>query len=152
MKVQGISLLVAPLNAPILPGKGAAGIDLGLPISEVLRSVGLRFTEDVLVNSCVQAPTGTVLYRSDAVDVWATDGVVDQVRVRVGYRGTLAGGVGVGSSRAALAAALGAAENVELDTVTFREHPGLYVTLGGAPGWWDDKPDDAVVTEIYVFA
>lgn len=152
MKDDIFSPLASPLDAPILPGEGAAGIRVGQGIAEVLRATPLQFTADVLVNSCVQAPTGTVLYRSEVVDVWATDDVVDQVRVRAGYRGALLGSVRVGSTRTEVAAALGAADDIELDTVAFRKHPGLYVTLGGTPGWWDEKPNDAVVREIYVFA
>lgn len=151
VSVEAATPRVPQLDAPVLPGYGAAGIRLGQRMAEVLSTATLPFTADALINSCVQAPTGTVLYRSSSVSVWATDGVVDQVRVGAGYRGTLAGSVRVGSTRAELAAALGPAEDVEMDTVAFGSAPGLYVTLSGAPGWWDEKPDNATITEMSVF-
>lgn len=139
------------LGAPVVPGHSAAGITLGQSAATVLRTSGLRFDETALINTCIQVPTGTVEYRSPAVDFWATDGIVDQIRVHGNYRGSVAGSVSLGTPLTRVEASLGAWDDDDVDTLTVRMHPGLRITLGGESGWPSEKCPDAPVTSMYVY-
>jgi hypothetical protein len=75
------------LNAPILPGHSAAGIQLGQAVADVLLYAPAAVLEIL--------PTLTV-YQFCAVSVWARDGMVEQIGVFDGYTGTLPSGVCLG--------------------------------------------------------
>ena len=77
------------LDAPIVPGKSAAGVFVGTAVSDLLLTVG--------THAITKLSSGE---RHDlgAVKVWAKDGVIIQVGVCSGYRGMLQPGVRVGST------------------------------------------------------
>jgi hypothetical protein len=76
-------------NAPIVPGKSAAGISIGDGISELLA------TAPTLSRAKL---SGTETYDLGAIKVWADDGVITQICVCSGYGGVLEPGIRIGST------------------------------------------------------
>jgi hypothetical protein len=82
---------IPDLDAPIIPGKSAAGIPVGTTVKDLMvRAVPTLMTE--LSSDIVRYEFGPV------VKVWVHHGVVDQVGVYVGYHGLLDGKIGIGST------------------------------------------------------
>ena len=77
------------LDAPIIPGKSAAGIVVGSAVSELLSTVGTHSTTKL---------SGGDRHDLGLVKVWTKDGVIIQVGVYSGYRGMMHPGIGVGST------------------------------------------------------
>lgn len=77
------------LDAPIVPGKSAAGVFIGSVVSELLATVDAHSTTKL--SSGERHDLGTV-------KVWAKDGVITQIGVYSGYRGVLQPGIRVGST------------------------------------------------------
>jgi hypothetical protein len=113
---------IPDLDAPIIPGKSAAGIAVGSTVKDfILRAVPTLTTE--LSSGVVRYEFGPV------VKVWVRDGVVDQVGVYVGYHGLLDGKIGIGSTIAEIEDWCGS--QVEED-----EEDNLIAP--GRPGWCFD--------------
>ncbi|MBF6589813.1 MAG: hypothetical protein IVW57_04685 [Ktedonobacterales bacterium] len=122
------------LDAPIVPGQRAAGIALGARAADVLRRAGTRaFTEEPVINTCVQVPTGILRYRSAAVDFWAEDGAVIQVMVRGDYRGTIQGKVGIGATLGEAEAALGPIGEDDVGNPSASALPGMSFAVAPPP-------------------
>ena len=77
------------LDAPIVPGRSAAGVSVGCAVSELLSTVGAHSTTKLC---------GEERHDFGAVKIWAKEGVISQVGVYSGYRGILQPGVQVGST------------------------------------------------------
>src|SRR6266566_2559700 len=118
------------IEAPIVPGEGAAGIQVGLPIEEVLKGQETHFTSEEVVNHLVPFPIIT-RYRSAMVDLWAREGIVDQIMVHSGYRGKLMDKIGLGSTIADIEAQIGAWEEDEEDNLVIRDLPGMCFEIEG---------------------
>jgi hypothetical protein len=100
------------LTAPIKPGTSAAGIALGERTAALPRP--LR-----------KAPlSGLELFEYSCVSVWVQHGFVHQVGVCEGYSGTLAEGIGVGSSIADVERLIGKVEEDEEDNLIVVGYPG----------------------------
>ena len=76
------------LDAPIVPGKSAAGVFIGSVVNELFARVDHSTTK---LSSGERHDLGTV-------KVWAEDGVITQIGVYSGYRGVLQPGIRVGST------------------------------------------------------
>jgi len=77
------------LDAPIVPGRSAAGVFVGTAVSELLSTVGAH---------AITKLSSSERHDLGVVKVWAKDGVIIQVGVGSGYRGMLQPGIRVGST------------------------------------------------------
>jgi hypothetical protein len=77
------------LDAPIVPGKSAAGISVGSALNELLSTGGPHSATKL---------SGGERHDLGLVKVWAKDGVIIQVGVYSGYRGILQPRIRVGST------------------------------------------------------
>ena len=68
------------IEAPIVPGESAAGIQLGSSMEEVLNEHKNSFSSGEGVNLSPSFPLN-IRYRSAMVDVWAIEGRVEQIMV-----------------------------------------------------------------------
>ena len=139
------------IDAPIVPGESAAGIQLGSPIEEVLNAHKHSFSSGEVVRPSFPTLVKT-RYRSAMVDVWAIEGRVKQIMVHDGYRGKLMGKIGLGSTIADIERYIGAVEEDEDDTLVIRDFPGLFFEI---EGYFPDLQQDptfghAPMKEIYV--
>src|SRR5713101_47643 len=95
------------IDAPIVPGESAAGIQLGSPIEELLNEHKNAFDSGEVVKPSF--PTLVITrYRSAMVDVWVTKGKVETIMVHDGYRGKLMDKIGLGSTFADIERHIGA--------------------------------------------
>jgi hypothetical protein len=118
------------IEAPIVPGESAAGIQLGSPIEEVLNEYNNSFSSGEVVNLSPSFPLN-IRYRSAMVDVWSIEGRVEQIMVHDGYRGKLMGNIGLGSTIADIERYAGAWEEDEEDNLVIRDLPGLCFEIEG---------------------
>jgi len=127
------------LNAPIYPGKSAAGVAIGQGVdslAEPLKRVQL---------------SGVVRLDYACVSVWLTDGRVNQVGVHQGYTGTFRHCIGIGFS-------IG---DVDRLIRPVHEDPEDNLVVLGSPGWCFDTSRwrgdrlkdnyDTRITDIFVF-
>ena len=140
------------LDAPILPGLGAAGIRLGDRLEDVLRACAGHFTEARVGSACLCDPWSASVFRSASVDLSHRDGHISQITVHDSYRVRLRGAVGLGSTPAEIARAIGPWEEVDADIYGIASLPGLAF---GVEGWFvtAEHPGlrDAPIREIAVF-
>jgi hypothetical protein len=138
------------IDAPIVPGESAAGIQLGSPIEEILNEQKNSFDFGEVVNLSPSFPLNK-RYRSAMVDVWVIEGRVEQIMVHDGYRGKLMGKIGLGSTFADSERHIGAWEEDEEDNLVIRDFPGLFFRV---EGYFPDLKDPAFrfapIKEIYV--
>ncbi len=139
------------IDAPIVPGESAAGIQLGSPIEELLNAHTHSFDsgERAKYSFLLRA---TIRYRSAMVDVWAIEGKVEQIMVHDGYCGKLMGKIGLGSTIADIERHIGAVEEDEEDNLVIPDFPGLFFEI---EGYFPDLQKDpafrfAPIKEIYV--
>jgi len=118
------------IEAPIVPGRSAAGIQLGSPIEEVLNEHKNSFDSGEVVKPTFPVRV-TTRYRSAMVDVGVIKGKVEQIMVHDGYRGKLMGKIGLGSTIADIERYIGAVEEDEEDNLVIRDFPGLFVEIEG---------------------
>lgn len=139
------------IEAPIVPGESAAGIQLGSPIEEILREQELHLSPEEVVNPLVPLPIIT-RYRSAIVDLWVREGIVDQIMVHDGYRGKLMDTIGLGSTIADIERQIGPVEEDEGDNLVIRDLPGLCFEI---EGYFPDSRDPAIrhapIKEICIF-
>ena len=84
------------MNAPLIPGREAAGLHIGEPIAPILQEMGDVFS--AVDNTNPYAETHMHRFNSVMVDLCEEDGVITQIMVHDGYRGTYAGVIGLGST------------------------------------------------------
>jgi len=138
-------------KAPIIHGESAAGIQLGSPIEEVLKEQRNHFISVEVVNPFFPEENIT-RYRSAMVDVWAKNGIVDQIMVHDGYRGKLKGIIGLGSTIADIERYIGSWEEDDEDNLVIRDLPGVGFEIEGYfPGLKDPAFRYAPIKEIFVF-
>jgi hypothetical protein len=104
------------LDADLVPGVGAAGLAIGQPIKSLL---------EVARPDSVEQRIGLRVLKYGPVWVFDKDGQINQISVFSGYRGRLAGTIGIGSFVAEVEAACGPLEDLEW---------GEY-GASGMPGW-----------------
>jgi len=147
------------LDAPIVPGEGAAGLRVGARVADLPPTALASFAVERRVNPCLPNAVLTV-YRSPAVTLTVENRVIDQIAVHGGYRGALAGDVRVGCSLAEAEARLGPVAADDLGQLVVRDLPGLRFEVADpvpvAVPAGDVSDDEAVspsapITAIVVF-
>jgi len=108
--------MVLNLDAEIVPGVSAAGITIGQSVAAILKANSPDSIEQRI--GCRVLKFGSVWAFEKYNALWGGDdtgttGVVDQVCVHAGYRGKIAGSLGIGSRLSDIEAALGALEHVD---------------------------------------
>jgi hypothetical protein len=111
------------LDAAIIPGQSAAGLELGTRIEDALAGVGHLITQEAIVNP--YARSVTTRYRSEHVDLWERDGIVRQIGVHGGYRGKLMDRITLGASIAEIETWIGECCEDEEDYLAIKGLPGL---------------------------
>ena len=128
------------LDADIIPGAGVAGIAIGQSVEELL---ALGMEDDV------ESHIGRRVLKFGPV--WAIDdgtGIIGWIWVKRGYRGKIAGKIGIGSRIAEVVAAFGPLEYIgmgeyQLDKGTpWLENDWTFIVergspVEGEPGWQD---------------
>ena len=117
-------------DALILPGTGAGGIRLGARIEDTLRESGISFKAETPVIGGI-AMRGTTWHQSPMVILQEEDGRISSITVRDGYRGTLRGGVAIGSTVAEVEARIGPVGENEWDELTIEGVPGVIFEIEG---------------------
>jgi len=144
MLEAGNNETIPDLGAAIVPGTSAAGIVIGSRIEDLLarsQPSGMERRSDFLVHNFT------------SVKVWSLDGLVTQIGVYHGYRGTLDHQIGIGSSIAEV-------EGWCCCHVVEDDDDNLIAM--GRPGWsfetseWSGNHTvaenrNALITEIFVF-
>ena len=103
-------------DAPIVPGKSAAGVFIGSVVSELLATVDAH--ETTKLSNGESHDLGTV-------KVWAKDGMITQIGVYSGYRGVLQPGIRVGSTISDVEESFGCSvEEDEEDNLVVPTSPG----------------------------
>src|SRR5262249_51700847 len=116
------------LDAPIVPGRSAAGVFVGTAVSELLLTVDAH---------AITKLSSEERHDLGMVKVWAKDGVIIQVGVYSGYRGAVQPGLRVGSTISEVEESLGC-------PVQEDEEDDLVVPT--SPGWcfeteeWKSQP------------
>jgi hypothetical protein len=143
-------------EAPIVPGRSAAGIDLGSRIEDILADIAHLLTPEPTVSPYSESVT--TRYHSDSVDLWERGGIVRQIGVHGAYRGKLMERIGLGSTIADIETHIGECEESEEDNGAIKGLPGLCFDAEGdfppAPhGVVFKHPalQSARVTAFYVF-
>lgn len=104
------------LDAPIIPGKSAAGIFVGSDVSELLSTVGAHSTTKL---------SDEARHDLGLVEVWTKNGVIIQVGVYSGYRGMLHPGIRVGSTISEVEESFGCSvEEDQEDNLVVATSPG----------------------------
>ena len=132
------------LDAPIVPGKSAAGISIDDSIEDILLQAKPFTITDLSQEK---------RYQFGSVSLWVNDkGKIKQIGLHPGYRGKIAESIGIGSTISEIIGSLGVVVEDEEDNLV----------VEGSPGWCFDSsqwrllpsgvPDtSATVTEIYIF-
>ena len=140
------------IEASIVPGESAAGIQLGSLIEEILKEQEPYFISEEVVNPVALLPI-TTRYHSAMVDLWVKDGSIYQIMVHNGYRGKLMNKIGLGSTIADIEMHIGVVEEDEEDNLVIRDIPGVGFEIEGYfPGLKDPAFRFAPIKEIYVFS
>ena len=124
--------MISPVNldAPILPGKSAAGIELGWTEARVIEAMGSAAQREVIHNPWVATTSVLVKLHVPEVAAWIEDGVVGQIGVFDGYRGLLASKFAIGC-RVIDLQELGEIGEDECDNLIIRGVPGLCFDIHG---------------------
>lgn len=139
-----MSAKLPDLDAPILPGISAAGIEIGSTIQELLEQNLPQSKEDRSISP---------IYDFGPVKVWASSGLVTQIGVYAGYRGWLDNKICIGSTIADIEAwcRCRVAEDEE-DNLVAAGRPGwCFETEAWAGNQSIETNRGARVTEIYVY-
>jgi len=131
------------LNAPVIPGRSAAGVQLRQSINRVLESNNPTDIED----------RGEVtVFRFGEVSLFVREGLIDQIGVHGGYSGTMRG-VAIGTKIAEVNRMLGPVIEDDDDNLA----------VGGIHGWCFETTEftpqfsepsenpDATVKEMFVY-
>jgi len=117
-------------DAPILPGKGAAGLILGEQIETLLAKYPDVFGAEEIVNPYVAV--NVTRYRSPSVSLWEENGHVFQVMVHGDYRGKLDCQIGLGSTIADIQSFCGQCAEDDEDNLTIEGISGLCFGVTGS--------------------
>lgn len=143
---------MANLDAQIVPGRSAAGIEIGQPIAAVLAAESDLLVAEPVINQ-VLGDTGITRYRSPAVDLFVENGIVTEIMVHDGYRGQLMGRIGIGSTIDDIERLIGPCEEDEFDDLVITNMLGLAFEIAGSfPGLTDPAYRFAPIKEIMIVA
>ncbi|HEY7356911.1 MAG TPA: hypothetical protein VH590_10615 [Ktedonobacterales bacterium] len=122
------------LDAPLIPGRSAAGYFIGMSLEEVPQQELARF-QRVPLPDFFGKPSG---FRCEAASVtlWVNpEGCIRQIGVHHGYRGKLFERVGLGMTIADLERLIGPVAEDEEDALTIFGIRGLCFELDQYPAW-----------------
>jgi hypothetical protein len=133
------------LDAPIIPGKSAAGVFVGSAVSELLSTVGAHSTTKL---------SDVERHDLGLVKVWTKDGVIIQVGVYSGYLGMLYPGIRVGSTISEVEESFGCSvEEDEEDNLVVPTSPGwCFETEGWKAPRTVSNNRNARIVSIFVFS
>ena len=132
------------LDAPIVPGKSAAGVSIGDNIEDILLQAKPFTITDLSQEK---------RYQFGSVSLWANnEGKIKQIGLYPGYRGKIAESIGVGSTISEIITSLGAVVEDEEDNLVVDGSPGWCFDSSGWQSLQSGVPDtSATVSEIYIF-
>jgi hypothetical protein len=135
------------LDAPIVPGVGAAGLTLG---DDVAKLLALR------TPASIATLPGTGRTRRDfgPISVWEARGRIERIRVSEGYRGRLDGIIGIGTTIADVERHFGKpVEEDEEDNLVVQGLDGwcFETEPWAAPSGSPRENSSALITELFVF-
>ena len=134
-----MATVVIDLEAPIVPGLGAAGITLGQVPENLPHPISTTHLKD------------SDLLEYPSVTIWVKDGVVCQIGVRAGYRGKLDGVLSIGSTIADVIELLGDVTEDDCDNLVVTGRPGwCFETAEWRNGHTVELNLEARITEIFV--
>jgi hypothetical protein len=133
------------LDATIIPGKGASGISIGTNLRDL--------PEGTRPQSVTPLLSGGLKHDLGSVKIWSKDGVITQVGVYSGYRGTLRSDIRVGSTLAEVEDCFGCpVEENDEDNLVVPGFPGLcFDTEEWGGNHTISENRNARITAIYVF-
>jgi hypothetical protein len=135
---NGNKIMIPDLNAAILPNEGAAGIKLGTPIREVL-------AVSIIVFSAMKTlHKRRMVYKSESVDLWTQDGIVEAIEVYGNYAGKLAGEIGIGTPIRCVDDVLGKVIENEYDDLEIEGLQGINFEI-------DARLSTSPITHMYIF-
>ena len=151
------------LDAPIIPGRSAAGYELGMPL-EAIPPQELALFQPSPYRDAHGQPTDGRRYEATSVVLYVDpDGRIGQIGVRAGYRGKLLERIGVGMTIAAIERLIGPVALDEEDVLTIFGLWGLCLELdwhpplgtphlpGGYPDFSLPQVQGAHVVWLFVF-
>jgi len=132
------------LDAPIVPGQSAAGVLVGSAMSKLLSAAGEHSTTKL---------SGSERHDFGVVKVWAKNGVIIQVAVYSGYRGTLQPGIRIGSTISEVEKSFGCSvQEDEEDNLVVPTSPGWSFETGEWKGPQTVSNNrNARIVSIFVF-
>jgi hypothetical protein len=132
------------LDAPILPGKSAAGVSIGDYIGDILRQAVPLAINDL--------PTGR-RYQLGSVTLWVNKtGNIQQIGLYAGYTGKINQSIGIGSSIREITTLFGNVIEDEQDNLEVEGFPGWCFESSPWPSPQQVAPDlDASITQIFIF-
>jgi len=156
---EAVSLRIN-LDAPIMPGEGAAGLRVGHELGDYVDSTGALFRAEQLHNKFVELKDHWVL-RSFSVRVWVESGIITQISVRGGYRGSVHGRLRLGDMVGKVASEMGVVGEDDEDNLVCANLPGLCFEIPASlfvdkkltpySREWLDQIRDGRIYEFFVF-
>lgn len=122
------------LDAPIIPGKRAAGIAINADFHLVTRDLQIDFSVD---------DSNPIRYHSPNVDIWLHNNRINQIMVHGEYKGKFMERITIGTPLDTLKEIGNLALDRE-DNLVIVEYPGICFE-------YDVGSPDSPITEIYVF-
>lgn len=132
------------LDAPIMAGKSAAGVNLGDEISTIL-----EWAKPTVITSLEQGWR----YHFASVHLWVdAESKITQIGLYSGYRGKIANTIGIGSTLGKVTSTIGAVVEDEEDNLIALGLPGCCFETDQWRHQENDSPDLATkITGIYIF-
>lgn len=132
------------LDAPIMAGKSAAGVNLGDKFSTIL-----EWAKPTAITSLEQGWR----YHFASVHLWVNaENKITQIGLYSGYRGKIDDAIGIGSTLGELTSKIGAVVEDEEDNLIALGLPGCCFETDQWQHQENDSPDLAAkITEIYIF-
>lgn len=140
------------IEAPIIPGQNAAGIQPGSPVEEIVARQEIDFQIEEINDPLAIRAVPLICYRSAMVDLWIEEGIIIQIMVHGAYRGKLKNVIGLGSTLADIEAHIGDWQEDEEDNFVIPGLPGLCFEVAGYfPNLEDPALRSAPIDRICVF-
>ncbi|HXS01853.1 MAG TPA: hypothetical protein VN724_14850 [Pyrinomonadaceae bacterium] len=124
-------------KAPIIPAMGAAGIAIGMKISDVTSVAPFEFKVE-------DRADGVRVYRSEMVDLWVRGDSIFQIMVHGPYEGKLLARIGIGSSLKDVEEHIGPVSLDEEDNLIIEGVKGLSIEI-------NPETNPSTIEELYIF-
>jgi hypothetical protein len=120
------------LDAPIIPGVSAAGFHIGQFIERDWQGIGTAFVPEPS-HGAFGHLSDSVRYRSDSVDLWVTNSVIQQIGVHGAYRGKLFDQISLGMTIDDIERLIGACMEEDEDKLAIAGVEGLCFDVAWRP-------------------